>query len=91
MAHHRRTAADQCLLAAALLIPVPAMAYIDAGTGSLVIQGLIAFLLGTAYTLKGYLRALMQSVRARLGGQRAPEMADPEAAAAKKPSPDQSP
>lgn len=41
-------------LAAALLAPGEAAAYIDPGTGSLVIQGLIAGFAATAVVIRGY-------------------------------------
>jgi hypothetical protein len=48
-------AADPLLLLAALLaLPGEAAAYIDPGTGSLVIQGLIAAFAATAVVLRGY-------------------------------------
>jgi hypothetical protein len=49
-----RRAASALGLAAALLAPGEAAAYIDPGTGSLVIQGLIAGFAATAVVLRGY-------------------------------------
>jgi hypothetical protein len=37
-----------------LAVQQPAHAYIDPGTGSLVLQGLVAFVVGAAFTLKTF-------------------------------------
>lgn len=49
-----RAAGPLLLLAALLALPGEAAAYIDPGTGSLVIQGLIAAFAATAVVLRGY-------------------------------------
>lgn len=48
----RRRAAGLTALAAGLLLPASALAYIDPGTGSFVIQGVIAAIVGAGVTLK---------------------------------------
>ena len=48
---HLRVAAVAVLL---VLVPVDAYAYLDPGTGSLILQGLLAALFGAAYTIKTY-------------------------------------
>jgi hypothetical protein len=54
------------LLAAALLVfPTPAMAYIDPGTGSLIFQAAVAFVLGAGL----FLRRSARRIRDRLGGK----------------------
>ena len=35
-------------------LPQPAYAYIDPGTGSLIVQGLVAFFVGAAFTMKTF-------------------------------------
>ena len=54
------------LLIAALLAPATAHAYVDPGTGSLALQGIIAAVLGLGLTLKLYWRR----IRKRLTGKR---------------------
>jgi hypothetical protein len=54
------------LLIAALLAPATAHAYVDPGTGSMVLQGVIAAVLGLGLTLKLYWR----KIRKRLTGKR---------------------
>jgi hypothetical protein len=54
------------LIAAILLAPAPARAYVDPGTGSLALQGIIAAVLGLGLTLKLYWR----KIRKRLTGKR---------------------
>jgi hypothetical protein len=54
------------LLIAALLAPATAHAYVDPGTGSMVLQGVIAAVLGLGLTLKLYWRR----IRKRLTGKR---------------------
>lgn len=54
------------VLAAALLAPSVAHAYVDPGTGSMVLQGVIAGILGVGLTLKLYWRR----IRTRLTGNR---------------------
>lgn len=54
------------LLAVVLLFPAAAHAYVDPGTGSMVLQGVIAAVLGLGLTLKLYWRR----IRKRLTGKR---------------------
>ncbi len=54
------------LLAATVLTPATAHAYVDPGTGSMVLQGVIAGILGVGLTLKLYWRR----IRKRLTGNR---------------------
>jgi hypothetical protein len=54
------------LLIATLLAPATAHAYVDPGTGSLALQGIIAAVLGLGLTLKLYWRR----IRKRLTGKR---------------------
>jgi hypothetical protein len=54
------------LLAVVLLFPAAAHAYVDPGTGSMVLQGVIAAVLGLGLTLKLYWR----KIRKRLTGKR---------------------
>lgn len=53
------------LLAATLLAPGAAHAYVDPGTGSMVLQGIIAAVLGLGLTVKLYWR----KIRKRLTGK----------------------
>ena len=46
------------LITGALLAPRPAHAYVDPGTGSLVIQGIIAAVVGVGLTLRLYWRRI---------------------------------
>ncbi len=41
------------------LLPAPAMAYIDPGTGSFILQGILAAIVGVGVILKIYWRRLM--------------------------------
>lgn len=50
-------------------IPTDAHAYLDPGTGSVVLQVLVAGILGAAFTIKTYFRAISASV-ARLFGKK---------------------
>ena len=49
----------------ALLFPVDAMAYLDAGTGSMIIQGIIGALVTGLYFLKLYWHRLLKFLRLR--------------------------
>ncbi len=53
------------LLVAALLVPTAAHAYVDPGTGSLAVQGIIAAILGAGLTLK----LTWRRIRRRLTGK----------------------
>ena len=53
------------LLVAALLVPTAAHAYVDPGTGSLAVQGIIAAILGAGLTLK----LTWRKIRRRLTGK----------------------
>lgn len=53
------------LLIAALLFPATAHAYVDPGTGSMVLQGVIAAVLGVGLTLK----LTWRRIRRRLTGK----------------------
>jgi hypothetical protein len=46
----------------ALLAPLDAHAYIDPGTGSLILQGLVALFVGAAFTLKTFFRERIKPV-----------------------------
>lgn len=46
------------LIASLLLIPLNASAYIDPGTGSMVLQVVAAAFLGAAFTIKSYWRTI---------------------------------
>jgi hypothetical protein len=48
----RRALRALVLAVALLLLPVPALAYIDPGTGSFVIQGIIAAVVGAGLAIK---------------------------------------
>ncbi len=50
----RRRLAPRALIAAValILLPTPALAYIDPGTGSFVIQGIIAAVVGASLVIK---------------------------------------
>ncbi len=52
----RRSLAPPALavIVALVLMPAPAMAYIDPGTGSFVIQGIIAAVVGAGFVVKMY-------------------------------------
>jgi hypothetical protein len=52
-----------CALALALLAhQQPAHAYIDPATGSLILQGLVAFFVGAAFTLKTFFREKIRPI-----------------------------
>ena len=44
----------------------PAHAYIDPGTGSLILQGLVAFFVGAAFTLKTFYRERIKPIIDRI-------------------------
>jgi hypothetical protein len=48
--------------ALALTIPADAYAYLDPGTGSMVLQVIVAGLLGAVFTFKSYVRAVISSI-----------------------------
>lgn len=50
----RTLLAATAVLIPVLLFPQPAQAYIDPGTGSLILQGLIAAFVGAAFALKNF-------------------------------------
>jgi hypothetical protein len=64
-----------------VFVQQPAYAYIDPGTGSLVLQGLVAFVVGAAFTLKTFfyerIKPLVDWVLRR---PRAAKPAEPDAA-----------
>jgi len=64
MSHGDVTMTRRAALAAilALLASQPAQAYIDPGTGSLILQGLVAFFVGAAFTLKTFFREKIRPV-----------------------------
>lgn len=45
-----------------LLFPSPAHAYLDPGTGSVILQVVLAGILGAVFTLKSYWRAVKASI-----------------------------
>jgi hypothetical protein len=55
----RLTAAVLAMALALILTPAPASAYIDPGTGSFVIQGAIAVILGTGVAVKLYWKKIV--------------------------------
>ena len=60
------------LLTLALLVaamPGTAHAYLDPGTGSMVLQVIVAGVLGALFTFKSYLRAIVSSVGRLFGKQ----------------------
>ncbi len=69
---HHQTAG---LLIAGLLVSAPAHAYIDPGTGSVILQGLLA---GIAVAI-GVVRAYWQRIRAFFAGSRTAAEIDPAA------------
>lgn len=50
-------------LAASLLFAAPAAAYIDPGTGSIVLQALIAGALGAAFAVKRFWKRIVAALR----------------------------
>lgn len=50
---------------AALLAPAVAHAYVDPGTGSMVLQGVIAGILGVGLTIKLYWRKIRKRLRGK--------------------------
>jgi hypothetical protein len=54
------------VLLALLVFQQPAHAYIDPATGSLVLQGLVAFFVGAAFTLKTFFRERIKPIVDRL-------------------------
>jgi hypothetical protein len=58
--HTRRRAARRLVLVlgSALIWPAPAAAYIDPGAGSLVVQGIIAGLIGAGLAIKVFWRRI---------------------------------
>lgn len=51
-----------CVALSVALIPNNAYAYLDPGTGSVVLQVLIAGILGAVFTFKSYVRAIAASI-----------------------------
>ena len=49
-------------LIALLAVPQTSYAYIDPGTGSLILQGLVAMFVGAAFTLKSFFRQRIKPV-----------------------------
>jgi len=70
----RRAPLALVLLAACLLLPAPALAYIDPGTGSFVIQGIIAAIVGAGFAVKMF----WHRIKALLTGKPAPKDDDPD-------------
>ena len=60
------------LLLALLLMPQAAEAYLDPGTGSFVIQVVLASLLGALFTLKSYWRVVKHNVGRLFGRHQEP-------------------
>jgi hypothetical protein len=55
--------ASRALMTLALMaIPAHAFAYLDPGTGSMVLQVIVAGILGAAFTFKTYIRAIFGPV-----------------------------
>jgi hypothetical protein len=50
-------------VASVLCVPGDAHAYLDPGTGSMVLQAIIAGVLGLVFTFKSYLRAILSRLR----------------------------
>jgi len=50
------------VLLALLVFQQPAHAYIDPGTGSLILQGLVAMFVGAAFTLKTFFRERIRPI-----------------------------
>ena len=50
------------LLVAVALFPAPAQAYIDPGTGSFVIQGIIAAVVGAGFTVKVFWHRIKSAI-----------------------------
>lgn len=73
MGHMRKTANHRFeLLGFALLVaalPSTAHAYLDPGTGSMVLQVIVAGVLGALFTFKSYVRAIVSSVGRLFGKQ----------------------
>lgn len=59
---------------AILLLPTSALAYIDPGTGSFVIQGIIGAVVGGAFAVKLY----WKRIKAKLSGKPMEKDADPD-------------
>ncbi|MBK8164846.1 MAG: hypothetical protein IPK64_02660 [bacterium] len=53
------------LLVPAVMFPAPAQAYVDPGSGSLAVQGIIAAILGVGLTLRLYWRRIRDRLRGR--------------------------
>jgi hypothetical protein len=53
------------LLVLALAFPAPAQAYVDPGSGSLAVQGIIAAILGVGLTVRLYWRRLRDRFRGK--------------------------
>lgn len=62
------------LLLTFILLPAPALAYLDPGTGSFVIQGIIAAVVGAGIAVKMF----WHRIKALLTGKSAPEDDDPD-------------
>ena len=62
------------VIVAMALMPSPALAYIDPGTGSFVIQGIIAVVVGTGFAVKMY----WHRIKSLLTGKPMPEDDDPD-------------
>lgn len=73
-------AAASAVVLWALAYPQPAHAYIDPGTGSLIIQGLIAAFVGAAFALKNfYYTKVKRVIDFVLGRKPAPPQGDGDA------------
>ena len=51
-------------------VPLPAFAYLDPGTGSMLLQGLIALIGGIVSTVALYWRTVVEFIRSRLSDKR---------------------
>ena len=62
------------IFVAVFLLPVPALAYLDPGTGSFVIQGIIAAVVGAGFAIKMF----WHRIKAVFTGKPASEDDDPD-------------
>ena len=62
------------VIVALVLIPAPAMAYLDPGTGSFVIQGIIAAIVGGGFAVKMF----WGRIKAKITGKTPTEDDDPD-------------
>jgi nitrate/nitrite transporter NarK len=62
------------MILALVMLPTPALAYIDPGTGSFVIQGIIAAVVGAGFAVKMY----WHRIKSLFTGKPMPEDDDPD-------------